>query len=282
MKSLDVMTKVNAFPSMPGAAAKLLDLLDDPDTSLDQVEQVLRFDPSLTANILKLANSAYFGFPAKIGSIRQAVVLLGSKRLLQIVMTSCVGALMDKTVPGYDLPPGEILRHSLAVTVAAEGLVRELQIKEADEIFTAALLHDLGKLILGSFVKDDWGKIETEAAGGVSFEVAERTILGTDHAEVGAEILKNWSFPKGIIDAVRWHHNPENAEPKNSMIDVVHVANVLCLMIGIGVGIEGLHYKPSTEATKRLGIKPMTLEKIASQTLQWANELSDSLGSHEG
>ena len=142
------MAQVNAFPSMPAAAEKLLSLLENPNTSAIQIEEILRFDPGLTANVLKLTNSAYFGFPSKIGSVSQAVVLMGSKRLVQLVLASCVHSVMEKPVAGYDLPPGELWRHAIAVSVAAEALVKELKIPAADVVFTAALLHDVGKLVL--------------------------------------------------------------------------------------------------------------------------------------
>ena len=124
---------------MPGAAVELLALIDDPDVSVSQIEDILRKDAGLTANILKLANSAYFGIPCKVGSVRQAVLILGLKRLIQMVIASCVGAIMDKPVPGYDLPPGELWRHAIAVSVAAEGLVKELGIGANEEIFHTAL-----------------------------------------------------------------------------------------------------------------------------------------------
>lgn len=270
-------SELSSFPSMPGAAVKLLALINDPDINVSQIEQILRQDPGLTANLLKLANSAYFGIPSKIGSVRQAVLLLGLKRLIQMVIASCVSALMDKPVPGYDLSPGELWRHSIAVTVAAEGLVKELNIEAAEEIFTAALLHDVGKLVLGDFVRDDFKKIENILSQGISFETAENMVLGINHADIGAEILRKWSLPQELVNAVRWHHDPESAEGEDTMLDIVHVANVLCLMIGIGVGRDGLQYKPSTVAVKRLGLESHHLEKVASQTLQWVEELSDVL-----
>jgi len=278
-KKLNILAKVKLFPSMPGAAGKLLKLLDNPDTTAAQIGQILRYDPGLTANLLKLTNSAYFGLPCKVGSVKQAIVLLGWKRLVQLVMASCVNAVMGKAVPGYDLPAGELWRHSIAVSVAAEDLAKELKISASEEIFTAALLHDVGKLVLGGFVKEDLEKIETEASRGISFEVAERIVLGTDHAEIGAQILKNWSFPPTLVNAVRRHHDPDSAGKTDILVDIVHVANILCLMIGIGVGREGLCYKPSPLATKRLGLKSTHLEMVASRTLQYVDELCDVFGS---
>ena len=195
-----------------------------------------------------------------------------------MVIAACVSAIMDKPVPGYDLPPGELWRHSIAVSVAAEGLVKELKVDAAEEIFTAALLHDVGKLVLGEFVKDDFEQIETAVSQGITFETAETIVLGTNHADTGAQILTNWSLPVEIVNAVRWHHAPESADRTSSMIDIVHVANFTSMLIGVGIGRDGLQHQPSVEVTERLGLEPYHLEKVASQTMQWVTELSEVLG----
>ncbi len=272
---IKIMDKVDAFPSIPGSAVRLLELVDQSDASIQEIEDVLRLDPGLTANVLKLTNSAFFGLPTKVGSVKRAIMLLGLKKLKQLIMASCVSAVMDKDIPGYDLPAGELWRHSIAVSVAAEGLVRELDLEGGDDIFTAALLHDVGKLVLGQFIDDDYATLEAVAGDNVSFEIAEKEVLGTDHAEVGARILEQWSLPSELVHAVRWHHNPEMSDAIHSSTDIVHVANMLCLMLGIGVGREGLQYQPSPVVTRRLGLKPFHLEKLASQTIQTMGELAD-------
>jgi putative nucleotidyltransferase with HDIG domain len=270
-----IMTAVDGFPSIPGSAVKLMAMLEDPETSIEAVEEVLRMDPGLTANVLKLINSAYVGLPAKVGSVKRAVMLLGMKKIGKLVMTSCVGPVLDSSVPGYGLTSGELWRHSIAVSVAAEGLARELKLEGAEDIFTAALLHDVGKLVLGRFVQDDMAAIQAAAGSDISFEVAEQQVLGTDHAQIGARILSRWAFPEDLVHAVQWHHDPDGGGEPHRTTDIVHVANVLCLMMGIGVGREGLQYHPSPAVTRRLGVNPMHLERIASQTLQWVEELSD-------
>ncbi len=262
---------------MPAAALKLLTLLKDENTSNAQIEQILRYEPGLTANILKLTNSAFFGLPTKIGSIRQAILMIGWKKLIQIVLTSCVSAIIDKPVQGYDLSAGDLWRHSVAVSVASETLVKELKLSVPEEVFTAALLHDVGKMVLGKYVKEDIVVMDGEEMQDVPFEQVERSMFGIDHAEIGANILRRWSFPPSMISAVRWHHDPDAAPKPNHMIDVVHVADVLCLMSGIGVGREGLQYRPSPGACERIGLAEEHLERVASQTLQWANDLAASL-----
>jgi len=262
-----IFANVKSFPSIPFVASKIFGMLDDEDVSAEEIEKEVKYDAGLTANILKMANSAYFGFPAKVGSLKQAVVLMGANRVKQLLLASCMNAIMDKEIEGYDLPSGELWRHSIAVSVTAEEMVKELKFNDSEDVFTAALLHDIGKLALGRFVKDEIKEIEEESLKSKSFVEAERVVLGTDHAEVGALILKEWAFPDDIINTVRWHHAPDESENSSRMLDIVHVANVLCLMIGIGSGREGLRYEVTQSALERLGLKLGHLESIASRTL---------------
>lgn len=271
-----IMAAVDAFPGMPGATAELFALLQDADADVASIEKILRTDPGLTANILKLANSSYFGFAKQIGSVRQAVTLMGNAKIRQVVMVSCMNGFMDKPVSGYDLEMGELWRHAIAVSVAAEGLAAELNVQGISEVFTAALLHDMGKLVLGGFVADHIDRLQARAsAEKVPYEMAEHDVLGIDHAEVGALLLEKWGLPGTIINAVRWHHNPEGVEPADPMIDLVHMADVLCLMSGIGIGREGLHYKLSSRVTARMRIQAYQIERVASRTIQEINDISE-------
>ena len=163
-------------------------------------------------------------------------MLLGWKRLLQLVMTMCMSALMKKPLPGYDLSRGELWRHSVAVSVAADILVKSLSITDADEVFTAALLHDIGKLVLGEYVQEDLGKIEQMVGKGISFEVAEFVVLGTNHARSAPASSRIGPCPQELVNAVNWHHDPEHCDHYCLLSDVVHVANILGRMIGYGKG----------------------------------------------
>lgn len=272
-----IMLQVKSFPGMPATAARLLPLLQNPDTSTNKIEEILKYDPGLTANILKLTNSAYFGLPSRVSSVRQAIMLLGWKRLSQLVMTMCMSALMKKPVPGYDLPRGELWRHSVAVSVAADLLVKFLSIRNADEVFTAALLHDIGKLVLGDYVQGDLAKIQAMAAKGISFDVAEYVVLGTNHATIGARILQSWALPQELVNAVNWHHDPENCDRYCVLSDVVHVADIVGRRVGFGKGRDGQALEPSLEVAERLGVNQQQFDALAEQTLQEVGKLSDIL-----
>jgi len=277
----NIVSSLIGFPSMPVAASELLSIIDDPKIAASQIEEILRYDPGLTATILKLANSAYFGLSNEVCSVRKGVILLGLNRVIQLVMTSCINTLMAVNVDGYDLPPGELTRHSIAVSVAAELLTKELKIDAPEDTFTVALLHDVGKIALSDVLKENLEAIENKSSEGMPFLLAENKVLGINHAEIGAQILTTWSLPKNIVNAVRWHHDPDSAEKSNILIDIVHIADALCLMIGIGVGREGLRFNPSPYATERLGVANKHLEKVASKTLQAVGELSSLLESSQ-
>ena len=272
-----ILAKVKSFPTMPGAGTKMLALLEEPDTSVSEIEDILRYDPGLTANVLKLANSAYFGVPSKIGSLKQAVILLGLTRLMQLVVASCVSAIMDKSVPGYDLPAGDMWRHSIATSLAAEALVKGKKKIDSEDFFTPALLHDVGKLVLGAFVKDELEAIESIADKGVPFVVAENMILGTDHAEIGARILAQWNLPADIISAVRWHHDPDSADVSNAQVDVVYLANLLCQIPDAKGKAGGRAIELSPTVIERLGIQMEQFENISEGLAHWVDELSDAL-----
>ena len=268
-----ITSKIRSLPSMPATGAKMLKMLEDPDASIIEIEDILRHDPGLTGNVLKLANSAYFGIPSKVSSVKQGVLLLGFKRLIQLVVASCVSGIMDKPVPGYDLPPGDLWRHSIAVSIAAEALVKDQKNIGAEDIFTPALLHDIGKLILGHFVKDELEDIEKIASKGVAYVVAENMVLGTDPGEVGAQVLTQWSFPSDVIEAVRWHHDPDFPDACGTAVDIVYLSNLLCQPNGAG----GTDVDLSPTVIERLGIDVDQFEAIAANVSQWVDELAEAL-----
>ena len=272
-----ILSKVDSFPSMPAAGSKLLCLLEEQEVSISEVENILRYDPGLTANVLKLANSAYFGIPSRIGSVKQAIILLGTNRLIQLVTASCVGAFMKKAVPGYNIPAGNLWRHSIAVSIAAEALVKDKKNVNSEDFFTPALLHDVGKLVLGNFVKEDLDAIESITGKGIPFVVAENMILGTDHTEIGAKILSQWSIPDEVVTAVRYHHDPDAAETTSMQIDVVHLANLLCQTNSTAPDGLGQPVELSAAVIDRLGIELSQFEVISDKVVKWVDEMSDVL-----
>jgi putative nucleotidyltransferase with HDIG domain len=155
--------------------------------------------------------------------------------------------------------------------------VRELDIENAEEVFTAALLHDIGKLALGNFVHQDLDRIRDMVAKGITFEVAEYIVLGTNHADVGARILRNWSLPAELVNAVLWHHDPEHCEAHCVLSDVVHAANVVGRRITKGSPAPGHALEPAPEVAERLDLTSARLEAICERTVREMEKFSDIL-----
>ena len=272
-----ILVEVAAFPSMPRAGFKLRALLNKVDVELTEIEEILRHDPGLATNVLRLANSAFFGLSQKVGSLKQAVMLLGVKRFAQIAVSASMSKTMENAVEGYDLSPGELWHHSIAVSNTAEALAKNRKIAKTDDVFTPALVHDMGKLVLDKFVKEDLQKIESITSKAVPLEVAEQMVLGTDHAEIGALILARWSFPMDIVNAVRWHHNPENIKDSKIQSDIVYLSNQICQSNAGGNSDSGQIAMPLSVVLKRLGIKLDQYKAMAEKTRSWMKKLSNTL-----
>ena len=269
--------KISAFPSMPQAVVKLRALLKEKDVPISEIEQILRHDPGLATNVLRLANSAYFGLSTTVRSLKQAVMLLGVKRFAQIAVSAGMSNTLDKAVEGYNLPAGKLWLHSIAVSNTAEALAKNRKIVETDDVFTPALVHDMGKLVLGAFIKHESKQIENMVVRGVPSVLAEHMVLGTDHAEIGALILTKWSLPSDIVDAVRWHHNPERIKNPTMQSDIVYLSNLMCQLYADSDFPGGRVTTPSPVVLRRLGINLDQYEKMAEKAQGWVRKLSDTL-----
>ena len=148
---------------------------------------------------------------------------------------------------------------------------------DIEDVFTPALLHDVGKLVLGAFVKEELEAIKSIADKGVPFVVAENMILGTDHAEIGARILAHWNLPADVINAVRWHHDPDSADASILQMDVVYLANLLCQTQETSGAAGGNAVELSSTVIDRLGIQLDQFESISAKVARWVDELSGAL-----
>lgn len=264
MSKIEILERIRTVPALPTAAVRALQLLQDPDSSIKDVMEAIEFDPGLTSNVLRLANSAYFAAPRRIESLKDAVMRLGMNRIFQLVLTSAALPLVRQPIRGYDLSAGELLEHSMAVALGVEELAKEVNRPVPGYAFTAGLLHDVGKIILGTFIEVDPAPIHALAfEENLPFDVAEERCVGINHAEAGALLLASWNLPESLIESVRHHHSPDTLIGDTFAADLIHVADVLALQSGIGSGSEGLQYRISTGAHERLGLRNAAVEAVA-------------------
>ena len=259
---------------LPTTALKVYEMLENPNVDFDELAELVRHDQALTANLLQIANSSAFRGRGSVGTVREAILRVGMQHLHGLVIGLALAPIEREPVRGYHLPAGELWRHAVAVAVGTETIAESLKLGDSDEAFTAGLLHDVGKVVLGTFIETDSDRIQELAfEQKVSFERAEQQILGINHAEVGALLLRHWEIPDHLAEVTRWHHSPDGCEHMRSAVDLVHMADSLSFEAGVGTGSDGLNYRPCDEAVERLGVDRELSEKVILAMTERLQEL---------
>ncbi|MCD6363977.1 MAG: HDOD domain-containing protein [Synergistetes bacterium] len=251
-----ILAKVDEIPPLPHVVVKALKALNDPKSNSSDIAKIISQDEGLTAKILKLANSAYYGFPRSIGTLGEAITVLGYKTVKSLIYAAAAHGHLSGELKGYAMDRGELWRHSLGVAVVSREVAKMVKYKDIEQAFVAGLLHDIGKIVLNQFVRFGFTlimkKVEVEK---VPFHEAERDILGFDHTDIGGKIAEKWNLPKELVDSISHHHSPEKADVDPQLTSIVHVSDAICLMLGWGLGADGLLYPLSEIALENLGVE---------------------------
>lgn len=266
----DVLGIVRQLPSIPHALLELQKLLALPNVTIEQVEKAIRMDPALTTNILRLANSAAFGFSRKVADIPQAITLMGFRMLNNLANTAAFSKAIPAEFPGYRLTSAQFLRHSYVVGVLAEALASSLSVPARLPYFNAGLLHDIGKLVLGTFVAShDQQLLEMLETEQLTFVDVERRILGIDHGQAASWVGEHWQLPVELVAAAQLHHHPDDAAPDlRPVVDVVHVADMSAHCLGFGADLGELARSILPGPFQRLKLNAELIEKVASRALE--------------
>jgi len=267
----EIISRIASVPPLPSASTEVVRLVRDPESPNAKVATAIEYDPSLTMNVLRVANSSSFGAPQTVGSVREAFSRLVPDNGFQSVLAAAVGKIAEGPMGGYDVSGEDLWDHLIGSALAATKLAQVLKVNTPEHLFAAALTHDIGKVVLGTFPEVNAKAITSLALEQrISFEQAEQKTLGIDHAEVGAFLVEHWSLPSSIVDAVRLHHQPERAVQNPLIVNLVHIADVVCLMAGVGASVDALSHRPSSQAMQTLGLQLSLLDQIVYDVL---NEL---------
>lgn len=284
ISTTEIATRVKRLPIFPEAPARLAALMAKSNTGVDDFEQVIKPDPGLTANILRLANSAYFGLTRRIASAREAITLLGLKRVYDVATMAAMQRVLPKTIPGYEVSSEGFWRHSVAVASFADHLGRALGVAAPETVFTSGLMHDIGKLVLGEFLAHHAVPIlEKLRSEGKSLVGAEREILGVDHSDVGADVAAQWKLPDQVVAVIRWHHHPDKvpAGVPRECVDLTHVADAMAHSFGYGADIGELHRALDLTTYDRLKLAPQVVEKVVAGSFADIEGLTSLVGSDD-
>jgi putative nucleotidyltransferase with HDIG domain len=258
-----IIAAVEELRPIPQITHKVLSIVEDPLSSTSDLAEVILYDQVITATILKMCNSAYFALPRKIDSIQQAITYLGMDQIVDMAILKMGCEHLKQEQVGYDLEEGELWKHSVASALIARNMAEMKQLKSKHAIFTASLLKDIGKVILNKHVAESFKEIDRLVrSGGLSFREAEKAVIGIDHAEIGGFVAHKWHFSSRMIEMVRNHHLAEKHSEDDVDSAIVYLADILCMMMGIGVGSDGLAYRFRLDALETLNFSEKDLQHL--------------------
>jgi putative nucleotidyltransferase with HDIG domain len=276
----EVLSSAKKLRPFPEVVGKLMPLVQRV-APVGEIEAVIKYDQAIAARVLALSQSPHYGRRESIRSLKDAVLLLGQRQLIQVITTACSARYFAGDWNGYDLREGELWQHSVAVALMAELVAQHTGHQDSFTVYTAGLLHDIGKTLLNLYVKNYFDVIlpliQNEK---ICFLDAERKFFGIDHQELGATIARRWRFPSEVVTAIGHHHLPFSAQKHGEVASIVYVANRMVCAMGIGCGVDGFLQPNQDKVFVELGITTRMVEQFMADLLELFGEikafLSDS------
>jgi HD-like signal output (HDOD) protein len=255
---------------------RLVHVLEDVNSSSGDIEEIIRVDTALAGSTLRLANSAYFSAGGqRTETLHDAITRLGSREIYRLAALSLAGRWMNQTVGGFHWEPGDFCRRSIATAVAAEYLATKSQRTDPAAAYTAGLIHEIGKLAIAYSCADHFPAIRQVCVRKhCSWSRAEREILGYDHPQVGAVLVRRWNFPSSLVGVVEFQ--PPVAEmPADALPLAVHVhaGKFLAASLGAGVSEDGFLFDFNSNLLVEWGFTPEVLESAMPAVLECATKV---------
>lgn len=235
----ELLTRIDELPPLPAVAARVMSMAEDDRTSAMDLAQVLATDQALTAKLIRISNSAYYGFARRISTVREAVVMLGFKQVRQVSVGASLMNTFKRGAPGDPFDIDLFWGHSVAVAVAAEAVAKKSFAVKPEDAFTAGILHDIGRLVLRQVMPEEFAMAVREArTGQVSLHEAELHYTGYSHDDVGRVLGDQWKFPGHLVEAVQCHHDESLTAFNDGLAGVVAQADRLVLHYGLYCGYD--------------------------------------------
>jgi putative nucleotidyltransferase with HDIG domain len=264
-----ILDGVNHLDPLPVTARRLSSMLGDEKVNIREIAEIVEYDVAVAANVVRVANSAAYAGRYPVERVRDAVVRLGTANLLTIVLGDYLRVLRV-AAPLYDLTEDDLYLHSAAAALMIKAIVAETRRPLPPAASIAALLHDIGKLIMVRYMKADVSVLLNVCKEQkITFVEAEREVLGCDHAEVGGVVARNWGFPAEIIVTIEQHHRVIPGG-NGVVLDAVMLADYAAKSMGIGLGAAGFNIPMDFEGTRnRLGLSIDDFERACAQAAIW-------------
>ena len=264
---------------IPQIALKVMRIINEGLYEIQSLTEEIRKDQVISARTLQLCNSVMFASRRKIESLDHALVMLGQHLLLKFVISASLNNFFNQTGMGYSLCKGGIYHHAVGTAVIAEKLAGLTGKVEPSLAYTAGLLHDIGKVVLDQFINSGFPLFYRQLnEKGKNFLEVEKQVLGTDHSEVGANLALNWSFPESLVETIRHHHNPEDAQQHNELVHIVYLADLLMSRFHTGLELERLNTDALAARLETIGLSisrfPALVDHIPLKVLESSPEFA--------
>lgn len=275
----DILGEIKSLEPFPQVALRAMQVASQEDAGPTDLVSVIEADPGLVAKVLKLCNSAYYGFQREISSLREAGVLLGLETLVSLVVTTCTNKYFRDFGESTEGSRKTLWERNLATALSAR-LVASLKHEvDGDRAYTAGLLQNVGHIVLDRFLVEQRAEILSELDHGLSLLQAEKAVLGMHHAELGARLAVAWNLPEVLVDSIRYHHQPDYAESDHKLSSIMHLAESITWSVGYGEGVGEKTYGISRTVVEEAGLNRQNfevLQGLLQKELNRAEELIDS------
>lgn len=262
-------------PISPVSTA-IIEIANRPGTGVSDVAALIGRDPAIASNLLKRVNSAYFGLRHKVDTLQGAITALGTRQTIKMVLAASMAPhYKGKRCAGYGLVTNELWKAAIISSEIAQSIALQRHHRQPNRIFTAALIRDIGKIILSQFIFDKMQQIHDLAISeDIGYIEAEKQIIGITHPEIGGMVARTWNFPEPIVHIIEHHHDEDLMVADDEETAIVQAADAICSMMGVGTGKDGMRYKVSPDVTENL-MPENQVESIITQTLLMKQELLD-------
>ncbi len=265
----ELLANIKELKPFSQVASQILTVSEDPDRSMNDIAEIIVYDPSITSTLIKRCNSAYYSLPRQVESVQEAITYIGLDEVVSLVLIDQCSGNFVKKQDGYGLYEGELWKHSVFSAIVAKKLAKIKKAENINLIFTAAMIKDIGKIILDRFVSDRYKKINyliNEKK--YSFMEAEKKIIGVNHAELGALIAKMWNFSSKMIFIIGNHHMSDEKAKTDLDTAIVYMGDIICNTMGIGCGVDGMSCRFHNDVMEFLDITPDDFQIVIAESYQ--------------
>lgn len=247
-----IINNIDDLPVMPEIVLKINEISQNPEVSIDEISEIIEKDSALSAKVLRLANSSYYGLASQVDSISRAIIVLGFNTVCNLAASIGISKIFKEQYKNISIDLSGLWFHTLGCAVAAKVIISEKNQNYAERAFICGILHDIGKIIIAKILPAEQKKIfDALYKSKKTIYDIEEEIISTNHAKVGFAIGKKWKFPEYILDVIRFHHDPLQSKIAPDIASAVHLGNAISKALSLGVSTDS-----------RAFIKPIVWEQL--------------------